>query len=76
MSNTTNNDDQPIGELSLVDDFLPPPSQLIPQEETVQITFSLNKKTIAFYQKQAKEKGMSYQTLIRNLIDDYAQQSN
>jgi hypothetical protein len=76
MSNTTNNDDQPIGELSLVDDFLPPPSQLIPREETVEVTLSLNKKTIAFYQKQAIEKGISYHILIRNLIDDYAQQSN
>jgi|GEM_PF-4285741 len=28
-------DDEPVGEVTRVRDFLPPPSQLVPREETV-----------------------------------------
>jgi hypothetical protein len=38
MKNTTHDPAKPIGKVTLVKDFLPPPSQLVPQKNTVSVT--------------------------------------
>jgi predicted DNA binding CopG/RHH family protein len=66
--------DEPMGELRAVKDFLPKPEQLALKEENIKITISLNKSSVEFFKKKAKEQHTSYQKMIRRLIDWYATQ--
>jgi len=63
-----------MGKLRIIKDFLPRPEQLVLKEENVKITISLNKSSIEFFKKKAKEQHTSYQKMIRRLIDWYASQ--
>lgn len=64
--------DEPLGELSVVRDFLPPPQELAFREEGVKVTMTLSKSSVAFFKKAARKYGTPYQTMIRRLIDAYA----
>jgi predicted DNA binding CopG/RHH family protein len=66
--------EEPMGELGIIKDFLPKPEELALKEENVKITISLNKSSIDFFKKKAKEQRTSYQKMIRRLIDWYASQ--
>ena len=57
--------DEPLGELKVVDDFLPTPDELAVREENVKVTISLNKSSVEFFKKEAKEHRTSYQKMIR-----------
>lgn len=63
--------DEKIGKLEIVDDFLPSPEELVFNEERVKITLNLNRSSIDFFKKIAKEHGSQYQKVIRNLLDSY-----
>ena len=63
--------EEPIGELKVIKDFLPPPDQLVLKEENVKITISLKKSSIEFFKKEAKKHRTSYQKMIRRIIDWY-----
>ena len=65
---------EPIGRMTRVDDFLPSPSELIPPEETIKITISLNKTSVDFFKQQARQHHTKYQKMIRELVDIYATQ--
>jgi predicted DNA binding CopG/RHH family protein len=60
-----------IGELEIIDDFLPRPEELVFNEERIKVTLNLNKSSIDFFKKIAKEHGSQYQKVIRNLLDSY-----
>ena len=60
-----------IGKLEIVDDFLPKPEELVFNEEIVKVTLNLNRSSIDFFKKIAKEHGSQYQKVIRNLLDSY-----
>lgn len=64
--------DMPIGNLTRVKDFLPPPHQLIFPKDTVKVTISLSKPSLDFFKKQAHKHHTNYQRMIRELIDGYA----
>ncbi|MBA3060598.1 MAG: CopG family transcriptional regulator [Nitrospirae bacterium] len=64
--------EEPMGELRVVKDFLPPPDQLILKEENVKVTISLKKSSVDFFKKQAKKQHTSYQRMIRQVIDWYS----
>ena len=64
--------DEPMGELRVIKDFLPPPDQLVLKEENVKITISLKKSSVDFFKKEAKDHHTSYQKMIRQIIDWYA----
>jgi predicted DNA binding CopG/RHH family protein len=64
--------DEYIGEVKIVDDFLPKPKDLILREETTKITITLTKSSIDFFKKEAAKHHTHYQTMIRALIDQYA----
>jgi predicted DNA binding CopG/RHH family protein len=64
--------DEPLGELKVVDDFLPTPDELAVKEENVKVTISLNKSSVEFFKKQARDHHTSYQKMIRRLLDWYA----
>lgn len=65
--------DEPIGDLRVVKDFLPSPDQLVPKEENIKITISLNKASVEFFKEIAKKQNISYQKMIRKVIDWYAE---
>ena len=68
------NSDEPMGKLTRVKDFLPPPSQLVPREETVKVTLALSKTSVEFFKEEAQKNSVSYQRMIRQLVDEYTQQ--
>jgi predicted DNA binding CopG/RHH family protein len=61
--------DEPMGELKVVKDFLPPPDQLVLKEDRVKVTISLSKGSVEFFKKEAKKQRISYQKMIRRIID-------
>lgn len=73
MNNTTNDPAEPIGNVTIVEDFLPPPEQLIPKKNTVRVTMEFTKESIEFFKREAQKHNASYQAMIRNLVDIYAQ---
>jgi len=66
--------DEPMRELKIIKDFLPPPDQLVLKEDKVKVTISLSKGSIEFFKKEAKKQRTSYQKMIRRVIDFYASQ--
>jgi predicted DNA binding CopG/RHH family protein len=74
MKNKIKYTDEPMGELRVIKDFLPPPDQLVLKEENVKITISLKKSSVDFFKKEAQKHRMSYQKMIRRVIDWYASQ--
>jgi predicted DNA binding CopG/RHH family protein len=64
--------DEPIGEIEIVDDFLPKPKDLVLKEETKKITITLTKSSIDFFKKEASKHHTHYQTMIKVLLDQYA----
>ena len=65
---------EPMGELRVIKDFLPPPEQLILKEDKVKVTIHLSKSSIDFFKKQAAKHRISYQKMIRRVVDYYASQ--
>lgn len=63
---------KPIGKMTLIDDFLPPPNELIIPEKTIKITISLSKASVDFFKRQAKQHHTKYQKMIRQIVDKYA----
>mgnify|MGYP003395764516 CR=1 FL=1 len=64
--------DMPIGKLTRVRDFLPPPSKLAAPRDEVKITLALSRKSVAFFKAQARTNHTKYQRMIRELVDQYA----
>jgi len=65
--------DEPIGEIRIIDDFLPSPEELVLKEENFKVTITLSKASIEFFKKEAKKHKTQYQKMIRNLLDLYAE---
>jgi len=63
-----------MGDLEVVKDFLPPPDQLVLKEDRVKVTISLSKGSVEFFKKEAKKQRISYQKMIRRIIDVYTSQ--
>jgi predicted DNA binding CopG/RHH family protein len=74
MAKRINYTDEPLGQLRVVRDFLPPPAELVPREETVKVTMSLSKGSVAFFKREARKHRTQYQKMIRRLLDLYAAQ--
>ncbi len=72
MKNKINYSDEPLGDVQVVADFLPPPSELVFREDTVKITIALSKASVDFFKQEATKHKVSYQRLIRRLLDEYA----
>jgi len=51
---------------------LPPPEELVFKDEKVKVTLELSKSSIQFFKREAKKRRTSYQKMIRNLLDLYA----
>ncbi len=63
---------EPKGKLRATPDFLPPPEELVPNEETIKITVAIDSKTLGFFKNYAKKSGLKYQRIIREVLKGYA----
>jgi predicted DNA binding CopG/RHH family protein len=61
-----------IDDSDIIDDFLPSPDKLVFKEENVKVTLELSKRSVGLFKKYANKRGVKYQRMIRNLIDQYA----
>ncbi len=66
--------DESLGELRVVEDFLPRPEDLVFKEDNIKVTMSLSKSSVDFFKSEAKKRHTSYQATIRRLLDRYASQ--
>jgi predicted DNA binding CopG/RHH family protein len=62
-----------IGRVRVIEDFLPPPDDLVPREENVKVTLSLSRRSLDFFKREAKKRRVPYQRMIRSLVDLYAE---
>ena len=60
-----------LGEVEIVNDFLPKPDELVFKEDTIKVTLNLSRSSVEFFKKIAKQHGSQYQKVIRNLLDRY-----
>ncbi len=65
---------KPIGKMTRVDDFLPPPEELVIPKESIKVTIALSKSSLDFFKDQATKHHTKYQKMIRELVDKYAMQ--
>ena len=61
-----------ISKAKIIKDFLPSPEKLVLKEDTIKITLFLNRKSVAFFKKKAKEAHVPYQRMIKRVVDIYA----
>ncbi|MCC7253071.1 hypothetical protein [Hyphomicrobium sp.] len=73
MKSGTKYTSEPMGRLEVVEDFLPPPDQLVLKDDGIKITLSLSKKSIDFFKAHAAQSKVPYQRMIRSLLDSYAE---
>lgn len=72
MKKKTRYTDEPLGQLRVVKDFLPPPEELVFKEAGVKVTMTLSKSSVEFFKRVAHKYHTPYQKMIRKLIDIYA----
>jgi predicted DNA binding CopG/RHH family protein len=73
MKNKIKYTDGPIGDVMVVKDFLPPPSELAFREETIKVTLQLSRASVEYFKKEAQVHNTPYQRMIRRLLDEYAE---
>src|SRR6266550_3250170 len=56
--------DEPLGRLEVVKDFLPPPDRLVLRDDGVKITISLSKRSVDFFKRHAARSKVPYQKMI------------
>lgn len=64
--------DEPMGDLKVVKDFLPPPHELVCEEDTIKVTIGLSRSSVDFFKRAARRNQTAYQKMIRRLLDVYA----
>jgi predicted DNA binding CopG/RHH family protein len=57
----------------VVEDFLPSPDELAVSEDNVKVTISLTRRGLSFFKREAKQRRVPYQRMIRALVDEYAE---
>ena len=73
MSAKSKYTDERLGKLAVVPDFLPSPEELVRRDDTVKVTISLSKSSIAFFKREAEKHHTQYQKMIRQVLDAYTQ---
>jgi hypothetical protein len=63
--------DEPLGQVEVVEDFLPPPDRLVLREDVTKVTIGLSRSSIEFFKREAKRHRTQYQKMIRRLLDAY-----
>ncbi len=65
--------DMPVGKLTEVPDFLPPPEALIASSDLIKVTVTLTRPSVEFFKREAKKNHTKYQKMIRAVLNNYAQ---
>ena len=73
MKNKKKDKNMPIGKITQIADFLPPPEDLILPERTVKVTILLSESSINSFKELAEKHHTKYQKIIRKLLDKYAE---
>ncbi len=71
MKNKIKYSDGPMEDVRVVADFLSTPEELAFREETVKVTIALSKASLDFFKQEAARHQVSYQRMIRRLLDEY-----
>lgn len=71
MNAKTKYTNEPIGQVKIVADFLPPPEELVFKEDTVKVTIALSRESVEFFKREARKHDTQYQKMIRRLLDSY-----
>ncbi len=64
---------EPLGQLKVVEDFLPAPEELAFRDEGVKVTIALSRRSVEFFKREAQKYNTQYQRMIRRLLDVYAE---
>ena len=59
-------------QMEVLEDFLPPPEDLVLKQDTVKVTIGLSQRTVEFFKARARQNQTQYQKMIRRLLDLYA----
>ena len=62
---------EPLGEVEVIRDFLPAPSEPAFCEEGVKVTLAPSKSSVDFFKLEASKHQTQYQRMIRRLLDSY-----
>ena len=73
MSKRMNDPEMPVGKLTPIKDFLPPPEHLVMPEDTIKVTLLLSKSSVSFFKHKAVRHRTKYQRMIRALVDKYVE---
>jgi predicted DNA binding CopG/RHH family protein len=73
MTKKTSYTNEPLGNMEVIRDFLPAPSELAFREEGVKVTLALSKSSVDFFKLEAAKHQTQYQRMIRRLLDSYVQ---
>lgn len=71
MNNTIKYTDEDLEFGEIMEDFLPPPQELVLKSIKVKIPLELTEKKFSFLKEEASKKNISYQNLIESIIDEY-----
>lgn len=71
MSSKIKYTNERLGDIDIVADFLPSPSELAYREEGVKVTLALSKSSVDFFKSEALKGNTPYQRMIRRLVDSY-----
>jgi len=71
MKKRTKYTDAPLGDVRVIDDFLPSPRELAFRDEQVKVTIGLSKTAVDFFKQEARRHHTQYQKMIRRLLDAY-----
>lgn len=63
--------DEPLGDVEVIEDFLPSPDELAFREDTVKVTIALSRASVEFFKREARKRHTPYQKMIRRLLDAY-----
>ncbi len=74
MKKTVKYTDGEIGDVKVIQDFLPQPHELAFKEDQVKVTIGLSKSSVDFFKQEARKHHTQYQKMIRRLLDLYAAQ--
>lgn len=61
MTKKTIYTNEPLGEIEVIKDFLPPPSELAFREEGIKVTLALSKSSVDFFKLEASKHQTQYQ---------------
>ena len=72
MKRRTASADEPQGRLRALKDDLPPPQDLVPHEDSVQVGVALGREAAEFYRLEAAKAGLPVHRLLRRLLESWA----